>query len=212
MSSPIVDPPQASRRKFNFARLFTWFTAASFLALVAFFILEAGIFSSNIPTAGNFPKAPDVETPAQISVSRSRYEGADKQGQPYWVEAESALQDKNNSDLVRLEKVTAEMRRASGEIISVDANIADYENKQRFIDLSGDVRIASPGSYDARMQKARVTLADKSLLSEVPVAVTFASGKIDANGMKITNDGERIVFFNGVKAQFDANAQKGVTP
>ena len=212
MSSPIVDDTPPPRKRVNKARIFTAFAALGFVGLVTIFIIEAGIFSADIPTAGNLPKAEDVETPAQISMGRSRYEGADKQGQPYWVEAESALQDEKNSHLVRLQQVTAEMRRTSGEVITVDANVADYENKARFIDLSGDVRIASPGSYDARMQKARVTLADKMLLSEVPVAVTFASGQIDANGMKITDDGERILFFNGVKAQFTANRQGSGTP
>ena len=54
-----------------------------------------------------------------------------------------------------------------------------------------------------------MVVEEKRLVSESPVAVTFGSGTVNANGMQITDDGERILFLNGVKARFDAPQAKG---
>ena len=212
MSSPIADEPETPRPRVPAARYLSWAAVAAFVVLVLGFIIQAGLFSENLPQAGNAPEGASVKTPAQISVASSRYTGSDKDKQPYWVEAASALQDDKNPDLVHLQAVKGEMRRVSGEVIHVDAKNALYDNEAKQLDLEGDVRIISQGSYEARMQKARVVMADKTLTSEVPVTVTFETGRIDANGMKITDDGKRILFFNRVKAHFEGAAEGSATP
>jgi lipopolysaccharide export system protein LptC len=45
--------------------------------------------------------------------------------------------------------------------------------------------------------------------SDTPVTVTFSSGSVSANGMQITDDGERILFLNGVRARFEAPQAEG---
>lgn len=204
MSLPTADGPEAPRPRIPAARYLTWAAAAVFLVLVGAFVIQAGLFSENLPQAGSQPEGTSIATPSQISVAGSRYTGSDKDKQPYWVEAAKALQDDKNPDLVHLQTVKGEMRRLSGEVINVDATNALYDHDAKQLDLEGDVRIISQGSYEARMAKARVVIEDKSLTSEVPVTVTFDTGRIDANGMKITDDGQRIVFFNRVKAHFEA--------
>jgi indolepyruvate ferredoxin oxidoreductase len=54
-----------------------------------------------------------------------------------------------------------------------------------------------------------IVVEEKRLVSGGPVAVTFGSGTVNANGMQITDDGRRILFLNGVKARFDAPQAKG---
>ena len=58
------------------------------------------------------------------------------------------------------------------------------------------------------MDKAHVIVGEKRLASNTPVDVELASGTIKANGVEITNDGNNILFLNGVKARFK-NTQKG---
>jgi hypothetical protein len=50
---------------------------------------------------------------------------------------------------------------------------------------------------------------DKTLTADTAVTASFASGTVDANGMQITDDGNRILFLNGVKARFTAREGKG---
>jgi hypothetical protein len=61
------------------------------------------------------------------------------------------------------------------------------------------------------MEKAAVTVADKVLKSSVPVTVTMDRSTIKSNGLEISNDGKRIMFFNGVKARFLPAGSKGDT-
>jgi len=62
------------------------------------------------------------------------------------------------------------------------------------------------------MEKARVIVAEKRLTSDVPVTVEFTSGTIDANGVEISNDGNNILFLNGVKARFRNTKTGDSTP
>ena len=77
------------------------------------------------------------------------------------------------------------------------------------MDLRGDVVISQGTRFTARMEKAHVLVKEKSLSSDVPVAVTLADGFINANALRITNDGANILFLNGVKARFGAKVDKG---
>ncbi len=69
--------------------------------------------------------------------------------------------------------------------------------------------ITEGARFVARMAKAHVVVEQKSLTSDVPVDVTMGGGTIKANGLQITDDGARILFLNGVKARFRADAEKG---
>ena len=55
-------------------------------------------------------------------------------------------------------------------------------------------------------------VGEKRLTSNVPVAVELTSGTINANGVEITNDGNNILFQNGVKAQFRDTRSGDSTP
>jgi LPS export ABC transporter protein LptC len=217
MSLPIPDEamtqgPQAeaSRPRLPMARIFSWLSGTLFVGLIAAFIWQAGFFASLRPTP-NAIEQPAVAHPEQVAVGASRYTGSDRERQPYWVEAKSGVQDATNPNQVHLDSVTGELRRVSGEVLAMQSDNALYDTKSRVLELQGGVKIDSQGSYIAKMSRARVVVEDKSLDTDVPVTVTFANGRIDANGMKITDDGKRIVFFNRVKARFEPGAAQGTT-
>ena len=84
-----------------------------------------------------------------------------------------------------------------------------YDTKAKEMDLRGSVQISEGIRFVARMEQAHVTVEKKALTSNVPVEVEFAGGMVHANGLEITDDGARILFLNGVKARFGAEAAKG---
>lgn len=210
MSLPTPEPAppddlsggEALRSKPSSARVLSWVFGFGFLALVGAFVWQAGMFASLLPRTEP-ARDEAAPKPSQVTVGASRYTGTDRDRQPYWVEADSAIQDDKNTERVHLDKVRAEMRRLSGEVVSLRAANAVYDSKAKVLDLAGDVRIVSQGNYAAQMSRATVTVEDKVMTTDVPVNVEFASGTIAANGMKITEDGARILFFNRVKARFD---------
>jgi len=190
----------ARRSRASLTRALSW-VAVAFTALLALiFVVQIGSFESLKPTAPT-PSAPRPLTD-QITVSSSTITGFDKDDQPYSLKAERAAQDSVKPNLVHLKSVSAALKRTSGENIDLSSEQALYDTETEILSLDGNVRLVSADRFVANMPKAEVTLRDKRFRSDAPVDVRFDRGTITAKGVEITDDGNRILFFNRVKATF----------
>lgn len=214
MSSHTEPLPEFDGRKARnavlWARIAPYFgklAAALGLVFVAAFFLEAGFFAEMMPKEPLKP--PAIENPTDITSYDSTLTGFDHDHQPYEVKATRGYQDDQQRDVLHLEQVTARFNNKSGDPYDVVAKAGDYDSKLHTMDLRGDVVISQGTRFTARMEKAHVLVKEKSLSSDVPVAVTLADGFINANALRITNDGANILFLNGVKARFGAKVDKG---
>jgi lipopolysaccharide export system protein LptC len=198
---------QAAVRRARLAPLLSLLVAAAGLGLVLFFMFQSDLFSAFLPKEE--PVAVTVKNPEQITSQNSRIAGFDQQRQPYDVTAKKGFQDKDNPDLVHLETVVGNLMKLTGETFQMLSHSATYDSKGKQLEMQGDVKIIQPGRFTASMDKAHVNMQTKELMSNVPVDVEMTTGTIHANGMKISNDGNTIVFLNGVKARFEEAAKKG---
>ena len=205
MSSPI-DPAQKALKRAGLARFASWLAAAVGLGLVVAFLAQAGLFSVFMPK----PQAPPSSAkPDQINATQSTVSGFDRQKQPYEVKARYGWQDNATPSLVHLEEPTGVFHRAQGAQYTIRADRGLYDTGVKTLDLDGNVVLEQKERFTARMAKANVLVEEKKLVSNSPVAVTFTSGTVNANGMQITDDGSRILFLNGVKARFGAPQAEG---
>jgi lipopolysaccharide export system protein LptC len=171
--------------------------AGVIVILLAVFLYQTGAFSPA-------PKRVDQTAASldQVTVTDSTITGLDRQNRPYSISASNAVQDKDKPNFIALEEVSGATKRSDGEAITFESRKGFYDSDVKTLDLDTDVVIKSAGRFTARMEKAHVMVAEKRLTSNVPVTVEFTSGTIDANGVEISNDGNNILFLNGVKAQF----------
>jgi lipopolysaccharide export system protein LptC len=188
------------------------YVSAGFALVVAVVLLafayQAGFFSLfTLPQ----PQRPASQPAEQITVSHSTITGFDQQQQPYSVTAQSAIQDKDVPNHIHLNALSGNIRRGNGDTIDVKANSGLYDTEGKTLDLSGAVEIISKGKFIARMDKAHVIVKEKRLVANTPVAVEMPNGTIDAKALQITNDGNNILFFNGVHARFKSSGAKGDT-
>ena len=198
---------QAAVRRARLAPLLSRLAAAVAVGLVLLFMYQSGFFSALLPKT---PQAPMVVAmPEQITGENSRIVGFDKEKQPYEILAQKGFQDKTNPDLAHLEQVVGNFKKVNGETYQLLSNTGLYDSKSKQLDLDGAVKIIRADHFTASMDKAHVNVETKDLVSNVPVIVDMGSSSIKANGMKISNDGKTVVFFNGVKAQFEDAAKKG---
>ena len=174
------------------------------LLLVGIFIYQAGTFTSK-PKLGEVPALPAD----QVTVTDSTITGLDKQQRPYSISARTAIQDKDNPNFITLDEVRGATNRSNGDPITFQSLKGFYDSDVKTLDLDTNVVIRSQGRFTARMDKAHVIVEEKRLTSNVPVAVEMATGTINANGVEITNDGNNILFLNGVKAHFEKSQSKG---
>jgi LPS export ABC transporter protein LptC len=190
------------------SRWLTWLSFTVSLAMIGLLAYQAGTFKSlrsKMPSSAE-RLATDVSSAAaekeEVTVIESRFTGFDKNQQPFSLTARNAVQDGDNTGRVILIEVAAELKRKSGEKISISSQRALYDADSKTIDLEGNVIIVSAQGYVAKMAKARVNIDEHRLRSEVPVEVVYPSGIIRSNGMEFVDDGGRILFFNRVKATF----------
>jgi len=174
------------------------------LGLIAVFLYQAGTFTSK-PKLVDIPSLPTD----QVTVTDSTITGLDKQQQPYSISARTAVQDKDKPNFITLDEVQGATNRSNGEPITFQSLKGFYNSDVKTLDLATDVVIKSEGRFTARMDKAHVIVQEKRLTSNVPVAVELSTGTINANGVEITNDGNNILFLNGVKAHFEKSQSKG---
>lgn len=191
--------------RYRRARVASWALFGLAAALAAVFVVHIARFESAAPTR------PEAETAAPVStevvVTDSRLTGFDRDRQPYSVTAESAVQDSAEPNRVRLKGVAGELERASGDTLGLTARTALFDSKTDVLRLEGDVTLMSEDRFVAEMAKADVTLTDKRLRSQGPVSVTFDRGRIIAGGLEITEDGDRVVFFDRARLTFGPQAK-----
>ena len=205
MSSP-TDQARKAVRRARLAKALSWLAAALGLGFVLVFLAQAGLFTAMLPEE---PEAPPPARADQITATQSTVTGLDREKQPYEVKARRGWQDEKTPTLVHLEAPEGVFRRAAGTEYMISAETGLYDTEAKKLDLSGNVLLEQRDRFKARMDRANIVVEEKSLASDSPVAVTFGSSTINANGMQITDDGARILFLNGVKGRFETSQSKG---
>ena len=206
MSSP-TDAAVRARRFAQLSRLLSWLAVLAGLGLVLLFLAQAGFFA--LLTPGDEGPVVTLPNPDQITATESTVIGLDRENQPYEVTARRGWQDARTPTLVHLEAVAGRFRKASGAEYMLSAGSGTYDTQAKVLDLAGDVTIVEMDRFTARMDRARVVVEEKRLTSDAAVTVTAATGTIRANGIEISDDGGRILFLNGVKAEFGGAPAKG---
>ena len=197
-------PAKTPRKPVRRATVFSWLVLALTASLVAVFVIKAGVFASLFGRKP--PAAVNLPLPDQVSSGVSSITGFDKDGQPYELTSQSVLQDEQNSDLAHLKQITGVLRKKNGKKLLMKARTGEYNADKRVLDLAGRIKLVSQGEYTAFLEKARVTLKEKRLYANVPVTVIFDRGTIRANGVDISENGNRVLFFDGVVTRFDSDS------
>lgn len=196
---------RAAPARYRRARVASWALFGLAAALAAVFVVHVARFESAAPTRSEAESAAPLSS--EIVVTDSRLTGFDRERQPYSVTAERAVQDAAEPNRIHLEGIAGELHQASGDTLGLAASTALFDSKSDVLQLEGDVTLVSAGRFVAKMAKADVTLTDKRLRSQGPVRVTFDRGRISAGGLEITEDGNRVIFFDRAKVTFGPPAK-----
>lgn len=200
-------PGPPGQQRARLLRLATIATITVTAGLILVFVLQIARFDALRP-----PKRQPGEEAApssQITADRSTIAGYDNQQQPFVVDARVAEQDPDKGNIVHLTTVDGRLKKADGTVMTVAASGGTYDTDTRVLDLKGDVKLVSQGKFVARMDKARVFLQQKKLYADVPVTVDLQHGTINAGGLEITDEGNRILFFNRVKTTYTPSDSTG---
>jgi hypothetical protein len=209
MSSRTESAALRAVRIASLSRLASWAAALLGIAFFVLFLVQAGLLAALLPQDAGIAYVPPH--PEQISAGSSSLRGIDRENQPYAVTAARGWQDGSIATMVHLETIAGSFRKTTGQSYVLEAAAGTYDTTARTLALEGGVTISEPGRFRATMLRADVALEAKELKSDVAVEVKFAAGGISANGLRISDDGRRILFLNGVRARFGGAPGKGDT-
>ena len=97
--------------------------------------------------------------------------------------------------IVDLSSPTAQLRRASGDVMDISSVTGVYSPAQTEIELFGDVVITSRDTgLVMQAEEVLANLEAGNMISELPVRVESDDGVIVAKGMQVTERGRMILF------------------
>jgi lipopolysaccharide export system protein LptC len=136
----------------------------------------------------------------RVMMDRPRLAGFRKDGRPYQVTADRAIQDVLHPTIVELRGVHAEVGIAANGVSKVTAAKGVYDSATEHMDLSGDVHVKSD-QYDVLLQSASIDFKAGAYRSNEPVNVVMSSGAtINADTVAAVDNGRELIFEGRVRS------------
>jgi lipopolysaccharide export system protein LptC len=155
----------------------------------------------------------------KVLMDNPKLAGFRKDGHPYLVNAQKAIQDVLHPTLVDLRGIDAEIGMAGPGVAHVIADKGLYDTANEHMDVEGNVRVKSD-QYDARLQSGSMDFKGGVYVSKQPVTVVTTNGStVTSDSMSAIDNGHQLTFEGHVRtylppdATASANGQlKGTSP
>ena len=136
----------------------------------------------------------DLREARELRMLNPRYAGIDRFNRPYVVTSAIGRQVPNRDDLMSLERPKAEMTMHRGASLVITAATAMYQSQTQLLDLFDDVNLIHENSTRFVTRTAHVDLSTNTAEGHDPVVGHGPSGDIDAQGFRILDKGDIIIF------------------
>lgn len=116
----------------------------------------------------------------------------DEHGRPYTIKAAAAIQiDKETADF---EKPDNALLLEGGHEVKITADKGHFSEGSHLLEYHENVTLKDNEGYELRTQDACLDLKTKTAEGHVPVAGNGPTGRIEAQGFKVDQEGNRIHF------------------
>jgi lipopolysaccharide export system protein LptC len=136
----------------------------------------------------------DLREARELRMLNPRYAGLDRFNRPYVITSQVGRQVPSRDDLMSLERPRAEMMMRRGATVVVTAATAMYQSQTQLLDLFEDVNLIHENGTRFVTQRAHADLSANTAEGNDPVVGHGPSGDIAAQGFRILDKGDTIVF------------------
>jgi lipopolysaccharide export system protein LptC len=136
----------------------------------------------------------DLREARDLRMLNPRYAGVDHFNRPYVITAAIGRQVPNRDDLMSLEHPRAEMTLRRNALVVVTAATAIYQSQAQLLDLFDDVNLVHENGTRFVTKTAHVDVSANTAEGHDPVSGRGPSGDIDAQGFRILDKGDTVVF------------------
>jgi lipopolysaccharide export system protein LptC len=105
-----------------------------------------------------------------------------------------------------MKDIRAKVELQDGVLVNVTADAGVYDNKAEIVTLDRNVLVTASDGAEIRLIEARLDIRKGHILSEKPVEVVLPNGRIDANQLEVSENGDVINFRGGVVVTMQGGA------
>jgi len=134
-----------------------------------------------------------------IAMNNPRLSGHDGKNRSYEVQAKRAVQSITNPNVITLEKVSARIDLATRDWATFAATVGRFDRKREKLVLDRGIVIQSGSGYRATLSTATIDLKSGTMSSDKHVSITSPSGSIDADSVRIADQGRHLTFTGNVR-------------
>ena len=165
----------------RFVRVARWMLPSAIGVLSAFLVM-APIYTSNEVSFVLDKKKVEVAK-ERLKIQAAQYRGVDDKGQPFSLDAGSAIQRSSAKPVVQLNQLAASIRLSDGPA-TVSANSGRYDMRTEQVKLDGPLDFKSAGGYDLQTHDATIDLQQRTLVSGGAVTGRVPQGNFSANRLR----------------------------
>lgn len=129
--------------------------------------------------------------------------GFGSRGMTYEVDADRALQDLTQPNVVRLEGIHGRLRQPDGGWTLLTARSGIYDGDAGTLRLDEAIDIETHDGRRAYLIEADVDLENQSVISERPVRIEMTDMVILADRLEVREGGDRLLMSGGVRVQMN---------
>ncbi|QFU14867.1 LPS export ABC transporter periplasmic protein LptC [Microvirga thermotolerans] len=145
----------------------------------------------------------------QVTMESPRLTGFRNDNRPYEVTASQATQDVRKPNFVELKDLRARVvTDDKGSAARLQAAFGVLDTQKEQMNLRQEVRVHTDAGQQVDLRSAFVDFKAGRVLSEEPVTVTLSNGRIEAEGLEVTENGKVMHFKGRVRTTF-ANGPSG---
>lgn len=187
--------PRQSERRLNrrYTRLVAWAkvvlpTAA--LGLIALVILWPTLRDEIAPLDVEVQRGED----GAVQMTNPRYFGTTSNDLPFSVSGVSAVQSDAEDGVVVLEAPEGEITMEDGMWYALNADTGRFDREEGFLELRGDVNLFRDDGFEMFTEAANINLETNEAWGDRPVRAQGPTANLTAEGFRITDGGDRVIF------------------
>ncbi len=133
---------------------------------------------------------------AKPQVLNPRLQGIDAAARPFQVTADFGARGdaENGGEIYDLTNPKADIVLADGSWVALTANDGRFEAETNTLHLTGDVNLFHDQGYEFNTTAAQVDLVTSTASSDEPVNGQGPFGVLDAEGFRVFDSGDRVLF------------------
>jgi len=149
----------------------------------------------------------DLTDASDLRMVNARFTGIDRENRPFVVTAATARQRPNSDGFITLERPKGDLTTLSGNWLELSSDTGFYEQQPERLDLFGNVALFQDKGNEFHSSSAHVDMAAGTADGDDPVNGQGPFGHVTAQGFRILDRGDTIIFKGHTQLDIDPRAR-----